>query len=57
MRGTTGAAVNIDNDPRRISIHVPREGDDSIAAQKLGERDISIHVPREGDDCGISESP
>ena len=34
----------------RISIHVPREGDDYEALARGGSRYISIHVPREGDD-------
>ena len=34
----------------RISIHVPREGDDSPTACPAALWIISIHVPREGDD-------
>ena len=35
----------------RISIHVPREGDDLRSSQfQVNPRLISIHVPREGDD-------
>ena len=34
----------------RISIHVPREGDDAHCCDKCGKLIISIHVPREGDD-------
>ena len=33
-----------------ISIHVPREGDDSGQMQRQHLTWISIHVPREGDD-------
>ena len=35
---------------RGISIHVPREGDDSLTACAPSTTRISIHVPREGDD-------
>ena len=34
----------------RISIHVPREGDDLHDGHEQLPTDISIHVPREGDD-------
>ena len=34
----------------RISIHVPREGDDVVTEKYAEYRNISIHVPREGDD-------
>ena len=34
----------------RISIHVPREGDDFGSCCMSGWTFISIHVPREGDD-------
>ena len=33
-----------------ISIHVPRAGDDAIAAIQTIMNTISIHVPRAGDD-------
>ena len=33
-----------------ISIHVPREGDDSVRFTRAPFEKISIHVPREGDD-------
>ena len=49
MRGTTrfrGGAVR----HHQISIHVPREGDDSDSYFISGSKTISIHVPREGDD-------
>ena len=50
VRGTTAGLQEVDQEIK-ISIHVPREGDDhamifSEDAPKL----ISIHVPREGDD-------
>ena len=35
---------------RRISIHVPREGDDHSDTPLSETSRISIHVPREGDD-------
>ena len=34
----------------KISIHVPREGDDCRRLDAIGKIAISIHVPREGDD-------
>ena len=49
MRGTTEALAR-GGSRYEISIHVPREGDDLMAAQSLKNRSISIHVPREGDD-------
>ena len=36
----------------KISIHVPREGDDSVEYRAPYVDTISIHVPREGDDPG-----
>ena len=37
--------------PIRISIHVPREGDDTLFGEEADDVvEISIHVPREGDD-------
>ena len=38
-----------------ISIHVPREGDDSEIKSSVKNTAISIHVPREGDDQEASE--
>ena len=38
---------------RKISIHVPREGDDILLPPLFPTRWISIHVPREGDDAEI----
>ena len=49
MRGTTADKYR-QSDFIRISIHVPREGDDNIAKVKGQDYVISIHVPREGDD-------
>ena len=34
----------------KISIHVPREGDDTMKISGFDIVTISIHVPREGDD-------
>ena len=49
MRGTTAAEVNIRLGVA-ISIHVPREGDDTNTVANGMLMIISIHVPREGDD-------
>ena len=50
VRGTT-CATDVNPLTWKISIHVPREGDDGA---KIGTKEtqylISIHVPREGDD-------
>ena len=54
MRGTT---ASLGDEPRdgKISIHVPREGDDAIFCDDCGEQIvISIHVPREGDDASAA---
>ena len=37
-------------DGKKISIHVPREGDDLCCICGPLYAQISIHVPREGDD-------
>ena len=34
----------------RISIHIPREGDDDANLAQNAGHEISIHIPREGDD-------
>ena len=49
MRGTTRSS-QFQVNPRLISIHVPREGDDKIPDMIQVNISISIHVPREGDD-------
>ena len=49
MRGTTVPPHPVAGQ-QQISIHVPREGDDEMAAKYGVEITISIHVPREGDD-------
>ena len=49
-RGTTRDAQALLRDVLRISIHVPREGDDGLGEKQRGDDRISIHVPREGDD-------
>ena len=49
MRGTT-KINDISHSSLCISIHVPREGDDSFCLEVAFTRAISIHVPREGDD-------
>ena len=40
----------------KISIHVPREGDDGCDSIPVYREFISIHVPREGDDMGYYAS-
>ena len=53
MRGTTGQEFEEVREAD-ISIHVPREGDDSRCRHRHRPvRPISIHVPREGDDSGF----
>ena len=42
---------------RRISIHVPREGDDDHQSLLTTTHPISIHVPREGDDPARPHRP
>ena len=49
-RGTTRAERERKK-AEKISIHVPREGDDRLGISDASEVTISIHVPREGDDC------
>ena len=39
---------------RKISIHAPREGSDSLQKAGAGSARISIHAPREGSDSGAS---
>ena len=41
----------------KISIHVPREGDDSVEYRAPYVDTISIHVPREGDDLPFRPVP
>ena len=52
MRGTTGNTYEKLIDIK-ISIHVPREGDDRGFHGGATGGTISIHVPREGDDPKI----
>ena len=51
MRGTTAWAA-VMAPTRRISIHVPRAGDDTFIPHTADSVPISIHVPRAGDDGG-----
>ena len=53
MRGTTHSDTPL-SETSRISIHVPREGDDDWILKKIREVEISIHVPREGDDLRLA---
>ena len=41
----------------RISIHIPRVGDDAVKEGKTNEVDISIHIPRVGDDKAEARIP
>ena len=49
MRGTTNYPDSF-RGMSKISIHVPREGDDMELFAIIYTTKISIHVPREGDD-------
>ena len=40
-----------------ISIHVPREGHDTVTLNGLAGQIISIHVPREGHDVTAPIAP
>ena len=51
-RGTTRFDYPGDS-ANNISIHVPREGDDTVTNLKNKMVNISIHVPREGDDLAL----
>ena len=56
VRGTTRYLRSC-NKIVRISIHVPRAGDDAILSQRQIQRSISIHVPRAGDDHNLVFHP
>ena len=56
VRGTTVHTICF-GQVGKISIHVPREGDDVAQANPQSyNQTISIHVPREGDDTGCRDS-